>query len=42
MKTPAGVTEARLALGRRLAILQHDGGALNPSSSDRRGGDQPI
>jgi hypothetical protein len=30
MRTPARVTEARLALGRRLAILRHDAGALNP------------
>jgi hypothetical protein len=30
MRKPARVTEARLALGRRLAILRHDAGALNP------------
>jgi hypothetical protein len=31
MRTPARMTEARLALGRRLAILRHDAGTLNPS-----------
>jgi len=30
MSTLIAVTEARLALGRRLAILQPDAGALNP------------
>jgi hypothetical protein len=30
MRTPARVTEDRLALGRRLAIMWHDAGALNP------------
>ena len=43
MKTPARVTEARLALGRRLAILRHDAGALNPAPVPvGRGGDQPT
>jgi hypothetical protein len=30
MRTPARVTEARLDRERRLAILRHDAGALNP------------
>ena len=30
MRMPALVTEARLAHERRLAILRHDAGALNP------------
>ena len=35
MRTPARVTEDRLAHERRLAILRHDAGALTQSSSGR-------
>jgi hypothetical protein len=37
MSTPARVAEARLALGRRLAILRHDTGFTQACAAVRRG-----
>jgi len=42
MRTLVAVTEARLALGRRLAILRPDAGALNPIQFRPAAADQPI